>query len=159
MRLYHGSNMIIGEIDLSKSKPYKDFGRGFYLSADKAQSLRMAENRTNITREGTPIVNEYELDDSAMNDHDLKIKAWNDYCVEWALFVERNRDSNKPAPHIEHDIVFGPIANDGVNFQLRRYKAGMITIEELVKELKYSKGIAFRYCFLTERALNRLKKT
>lgn len=29
MRLYHGSNMMIENIDLSKCKPYKDFGRGF----------------------------------------------------------------------------------------------------------------------------------
>lgn len=32
MKLYHGSNILIDKIDLSKSKPNKDFGRGFYLS-------------------------------------------------------------------------------------------------------------------------------
>ncbi len=32
MILYHGSNMIIEHIDLDKSKPNKDFGKGFYLS-------------------------------------------------------------------------------------------------------------------------------
>lgn len=30
MRLYHGSNQQILEIDLKKSKDHKDFGRGFY---------------------------------------------------------------------------------------------------------------------------------
>ena len=40
---YHGSNVEIKTIDLSKSKPYKDFGRGFYLSADRKQAIRMAE--------------------------------------------------------------------------------------------------------------------
>lgn len=69
-----------------------------------------------------------------------------------------NRDANRPIPKIDYDIVYGPIANDGVNFQLRRYQAGMITIEDLVKELKYSKGITFQYCFLTERALCKLQK-
>mgnify|MGYP004442876817 FL=1 len=29
MKLYHGSNTIIENIDLAKSKPYKDFGKGF----------------------------------------------------------------------------------------------------------------------------------
>jgi hypothetical protein len=35
MKLYHGSNVAIGIIDLSKSRPGKDFGKGFYLSADR----------------------------------------------------------------------------------------------------------------------------
>ncbi len=41
MILYHGSNIDIDKIDLTKSKPYKDFGKGFYLSADKQQAQRM----------------------------------------------------------------------------------------------------------------------
>lgn len=35
MILYHGSNMEIERIDLSKSRPNKDFGKGFYLTEDK----------------------------------------------------------------------------------------------------------------------------
>ena len=34
MILYHGSNVSIDAIDLSKSRTGKDFGTGFYLSAD-----------------------------------------------------------------------------------------------------------------------------
>ena len=30
MILYHGSNVIIENIDLTRSKPNKDFGKGFY---------------------------------------------------------------------------------------------------------------------------------
>lgn len=32
MKLYHGTNVDFSEIDLSKCKPYKDFGQGFYLT-------------------------------------------------------------------------------------------------------------------------------
>ena len=42
MILYHGSNMEIKEIDLSASKVGKDFGCGFYLSANKEQALELA---------------------------------------------------------------------------------------------------------------------
>ena len=35
MILYHGSNVSIDAIDLSKSRPGKAFGKGFYLSADE----------------------------------------------------------------------------------------------------------------------------
>lgn len=31
MMLYHGSNVEIEEIDLTKCKPYKDFGADFIL--------------------------------------------------------------------------------------------------------------------------------
>ena len=43
MKLYHGSTEDITKIDLSKSKPNKDFGRGFYLSAEKEQAEKLAE--------------------------------------------------------------------------------------------------------------------
>jgi hypothetical protein len=38
MILYHGTNIDFDEIDLKKSKPNKEFGQGFYLSADKRQA-------------------------------------------------------------------------------------------------------------------------
>jgi hypothetical protein len=34
LTLYHGSTVDIDHINLTKSRPNKDFGRGFYLSAD-----------------------------------------------------------------------------------------------------------------------------
>ena len=42
MLLYHGSNMMIEEIDLAKSRPYKDFGKAFYLSDNEKQAKEMA---------------------------------------------------------------------------------------------------------------------
>ena len=54
MILYHGSNINITEIDLGISKVGKDFGCGFYLSADKAQALELAERKTEQLGVGTP---------------------------------------------------------------------------------------------------------
>lgn len=42
MILYHGSNTDIDKINLSKCKPNKDFGKGFYLTTLKGQAERMA---------------------------------------------------------------------------------------------------------------------
>ena len=39
MILYHGSTIDISQIELSKSKPNKDFGRAFYLSEDREQAM------------------------------------------------------------------------------------------------------------------------
>ena len=43
MILYHGSNTKINEIDLSKCKPYTDFGQGFYCTTIKKQAQFMTE--------------------------------------------------------------------------------------------------------------------
>ena len=42
MILYHGSNVKISKPDLTYSKPFKDFGQGFYLSADEQQARNLA---------------------------------------------------------------------------------------------------------------------
>ncbi len=158
MILYHGSNVKIEVPNLEKSKPYKDFGRGFYLSADKNQALRMAEQKTLQLLIGEPIVSEFEFDETLLKSNELKVKIFEDYSVEWANFILQNRDVHNQHPIHEYDIVYGPIADDGVTFQLRRYQAGTISIEELVKELKYAKGITFQYFFGTTLALEKLKR-
>lgn len=159
MILYHGSDIAIEMIDLSMSKPYKDFGRGFYLSADFDQAMNMAKQRVQQKqRNGTPIVSSFEFDESIMTSGDLKTIIWNDYCVEWAEFVIRNRNRKLQHPCHDYDIVYGPIADDGVTFQIRRYEAGYLTIEQLIEELKYSKGITFQYLFANEIAISKLTK-
>ena len=158
MILYHGSNIQISIPDLSKSKPYKDFGRGFYLSADKRQAMRIAEQRTLILQSGEPTVTAFTFDETLLHGGELKVKVFNEYCEDWAEFVLMNRDVAVTQPCHDYDIVYGPIADDGVTFQLRRYKAGAITLKELVKELQYSRGITFQYYFGTQRALDKLTK-
>ena len=158
MILYHGSNVKIEVPNLEKSKPYKDFGRGFYLSADKNQALRMAEQKTLQLLIGEPIVSEFEFDETLLQGNELKVKIFEDYSVEWANFILQNRDIHNQHPIHDYDIVYGPIADDGVTFQLRRYQAGTISIDELVKELQYAKGITFQYFFGTSLALEKLKR-
>ena len=158
MILYHGSNVKIEVPNLEKSKPYKDFGRGFYLSADKIQALRMAEQKTLQLLIGEPIVSEFEFDETLLQSNEIKVKIFEDYSVEWANFILQNRDVHNQHPIHEYDIVYGPIADDGVTFQLRRYQAGTISIDELVKELQYAKGITFQYFFGTSLALEKLKR-
>ena len=45
MRLYHGTNTDFSEIDLAKSFPLKDFGKGFYLTAIREQAERMTKRK------------------------------------------------------------------------------------------------------------------
>lgn len=158
IHLYHGSNMSIDIPDLAHSKPFKGFGRGFYLSADEQQAWDMAFQKVNQTRTGKAVVNEFLFDETVMQSSEFSVLVFPDYCEEWARFVLANRSRNAEHPIHDYDIVYGPIADDGVTYQLRRYEGGVISLSRLVEELKYAKGVTFQYFFGSERALKQLRK-
>lgn len=155
--LYHGSNVDIKQIDLTLSKPDKDFGQGFYLTDIKEQAFDMAKRRCRILGTGEPIVNAYQFDEELLNNGSLKLKRFSQPSVEWAKFIVRNRHASRDNFHHDYDVVIGPIADDGVAFQLSRYERGWISIEALAEELKYKK-LNRQYYFGTEKAINYLKK-
>lgn len=92
MILYHGSNVAIDVIDLSKSRPGKDFGKGFYLSAEKQQAIEMAESKVAFLG-GEPIVTEFEFDSNIIASGKLNVKTFNEYSEDWARFVYDNREN------------------------------------------------------------------
>ena len=155
MKLYHGSNILIDKIDLSKSKPNKDFGRGFYLSDNEEQALALAKFKT-LTLGGELLISIFEFDENIITNNTLKVKVFQDYSEEWADFVFANREGLDNVE--EYDIVYGPIANDTVGLQIRKLKSGNIDKVEFLNRLKYMKGITFQYYFGTENAIKTLKK-
>ncbi len=156
MTLFHGTNVDFETIDLTKSKPNKDFGRGFYLSTDEEQAREMAQSKVDLYEFGEPIVQEYEFDDTMMAQ--LNVKRFNSYSEEWAEFILMNR--NNPCNNSVHDydIVIGPIANDRVGVQLWRYETKSIDLPTLVRNLQYMKGMTIQYYFGTEQAIKLLKR-
>ncbi len=155
--LYHGSNVAIDKIDLSMSSPDKDFGRGFYLTDIEEQAVQMAKRRTRITGNGEPTVSAYSFDERLLLDSELKVKVFDKPCEEWALFILANREASITGYRHDYDIVIGPIADDGVVFQLERFINNMITLEALVAELTYRK-LSRQYFFGTELAISKLQK-
>ena len=157
MILYHGSTVDIETIDLKKSRPNKDFGRGFYLTADRQQALRMGEFKA-LIEGGTPVINTYLFDEDVMVSGELRVLRFDTYSREWAEFVFLNRNSRSANPVHDFDIVYGPIANDRVGVQIGKYEAGDITLDQFVESLKYMKGITFQFYFGTQRAISKLNK-
>lgn len=156
MILYHGTNITFETIDLKKSKPNKDFGQGFYLSADYERAMAMAQTKVEQLEYGTPIVLAFEIDEMLMEN--LNIKRYKEYSEDWAKFILLNRRNNTSAPAHNYDIVFGPIANDRVGVQLWKYETQSIDLPTLVRNLKHMKGITYQYFFGTEAAIKLLKK-
>lgn len=157
MILYHGSNVEINQIDLNASRPGKDFGRGFYLSAEKEQAIELAESKVAFLG-GTPIITAFEFDESIMNSGLLKVKTFEGYSEDWAKFVYDNRENYSDVQLHDYDIIYGPIANDKVGAQIRAFKGGNITLDELKKRIEYIKGITYQYFFGTEAAIKTLHK-
>lgn len=130
MILYHGSNMRVTQIDLSKSRPAKDFGRAFYLSSEKEQAIEMARFKVE-TFGGEITLNEFELDEAEIND--LKCLRFDEYNEAWARFILANR-ATEDKIH-DYDIDF----------------------ETFLKRIQYPEGITFQWAFCTEMAIKTLK--
>lgn len=158
MILYHGSNIEINTIDLLKSKPNKDFGRGFYLTEDLSQAQDMAQTKTDQLEYGSPIVMAYEIEQQCLTDGFLLVKQFTDYSEEWAQFILANRNNiTQECVHC-YDVVIGPIADDRVGVQLWKYDNQLIDLPTLVENLKYMKGVTFQYFFGIECAVKQLKR-
>lgn len=162
MILYHGSNMIINEIDLDKCKPYKDFGQGFYCTEIKEQAELMAKRVARIFG-GEPYVNKFELDENIYKSKELNIKKIESPTGEWAIFVLNNRDrkfQDKGSIECNHDnkydLVVGPVADDDLALLFRTFTRGFIDIETLIKEMKY-KRFSNQYSFHTNKSIKYLK--
>lgn len=156
MILYHGSNVAIENIDLGKCRPYKDFGKGFYLTDIRHQAERMAA-RTVRMFHGEPTLTSFEFNMDSAIEQGLKIKIFNSPDEEWARFVMANRDINVVQPCHDYDIVVGPVADDTIVRLLRMFTEHFISEQQLVKELTFSQ-VTSQYFFHTEAAINMLKK-
>ncbi len=155
MRLFHGSNVAVETIDFDRCKPYKDFGRGFYLTEIEQQAVLMAKRTASIYG-GTPVVSEFEFDESAFDDPALSIKRFHGPDREWALFVMKNRDRESVQPVHNHDIVIGPVADDDIAVLFRNFADEIIDLPTLVNGLKYKK-VSSQYLFHSPEAAAYLK--
>lgn len=164
MILFHGSNTDIKSINLAMCRPYKDFGRGFYLTEIKDQALKMAKRVAKIYG-GQPIVNIYEISDDFIEDMTLNIRRFTDTpSEEWARFVMNNRSrsftnfsSLECNLDNKYDIAIGPVADDDMAMLFRQYQNELITFENLMSGMTFRKTTN-QYSFHTERAIALLRK-
>ncbi len=155
MKLYHGSNVEITTVDLNRTRRGKDFGKGFYVSADYMQAVEFAENVVRREGCGVPTVSLFDFDESFLSQ--LSVKQFDGYTKEWAEFVLANRKNNSNTTLHSYDVVIGPIADDSVGTQIRRLMQGYISFDTFLEEIRY-KRTTIQYYFGTERSLKFLKR-
>lgn len=155
MILYHGTNVDFDRIDLNKSMRFKDFGKGFYLTDIHSQAVEMANRRVRIDG-GSPVVQTYRIDEQSDAFRNLSILRFEKPTAQWAEFIFKNRSKALRFQH-NFDIVYGPIADDGVAYLLSLYEDGLRTLDELAKELQF-KRLNNQYCFETESSVCLLQR-
>jgi len=94
--VYHGTTSVIDVIDVDKGKPYKDFGRGFYVteSRNHASSLALRNKRIEAERFGNyceAYLYTYEMSLSELSG--FEIKEFQNADFEWLQFVFSNNDA------------------------------------------------------------------
>lgn len=164
MRLYHGSNIVIDSINLAMCRPYKDFGKGFYLTDIENQAEKMAVRVSKIYG-GFPIVNIFEIQDDFREIQDINIKDFGVQTTEeWAKFVMNNRNRTfEDVKNVlcnkdnKYDIVIGPVADDNIALLFRQYENEIIDFNTLLKGMIYKKTSS-QYSFHTEKSIKLLRK-
>lgn len=151
MKVFHGSNVKIENIDLAKSGSFKDFGKGFYVTSIQKHAIQRS---IEISEDfgGRPTVSEFEYSENYVTNAKLNVKKFDKHTIDWVNFVIMNRDKNIKHPVHSFDIVEGPIADDKMVMQIERYRRGKISVDELIKRLTYIEP-THQICFCTAESL------
>lgn len=173
--LFHGTNILFSEIDLSKANATSDFGRGFYLTNILEQAVEWAGQRRRIQFDGELSVREYlrsayvlkyELSFDELKKHNMNLKVFSEYDREWLdiiLLGRRHLDINdhevEDVSNLlnEYDIIAGPMADNNLNAKLNRYARHPYDRNILLDEIKMVKE-NYQIVFKTTKSLNALKK-
>jgi hypothetical protein len=128
--LYHGTVYDFDKIDLSRCKPFKDFGRGFYATKNRSHAVSLAvRNReillprlqeADIKSDISMWLYAYEFPTAALDK--LSVKEFARPTREWMQFVGENRTHEEPRH--SYDVVIGPTANDRTNLSIKTYFFG-----------------------------------
>jgi hypothetical protein len=156
MRTYHGSYMKIVDIDLSKCEPYRDFGKGFYVTNIREQAEYWAARKGHDN--GTDgCITEFDFIEAAFDNWKFRVLRFDNYTGEWLDFVVMNRNRRLSAPVHDYDIVEGPVADDKVAQRIDTYLEGVISKETFLEELKFFRH-THQICLCTQRSLQAIER-
>jgi hypothetical protein len=124
--VYHGSTFLLDKISVDKGKPYKDFGRGFYVTKSRLHAVNIALRNRRIEAErygkrGEAYLYTYELDFEKLSGFNVKEFTYAN--LEWVQFVLANRKSRSKVH--DYDVVMGPTANDDTLVVINAYLDGL----------------------------------
>ena len=124
--VYHGTTHLIDSIDVEKWKPYKDFGRGFYVTQDFNHARNIAVRNKQLEKvqygnDAASFVYSYDMD--MKRAQSFSIKEFTEADLDWMRFVLNNRRISGKSHN--YDIIIGPTANDDTSLVLKSYFSGL----------------------------------
>ncbi|WP_300507381.1 DUF3990 domain-containing protein [uncultured Duncaniella sp.] len=149
MIVYHSSTISVENPDVSFSRDYLDFGKGFYLTTLHDQAVKYAQRFKR--RKQSAWLSTYEF---IFNPDDWKILKFDSYNREWLQFVSKCRAGVDCS---DYDLIIGGIANDQVVQTIERYFAGELSENDALGLLKYERPNN-QYCIRSQRMLNECLK-
>ena len=145
MIVFHTSNTVVSALDVLHSRPYLDFGQGFYVTPTKIQAVNYAQRFTKWGEDA--YLNSYEM---TAPDSRFRCKCFGSYDEEWLDYVAACRLG---LPVEQFDIIEGGIADDKVFNTVDLYFAHLISKDEALRRL-----VAVRpnqqICFLSQPAID-----
>ena len=135
--LYHGSTQPIETPMVNIGRDDLDFGKGFYLTVYQEQAERWAVRMRLIRAELDAWVSEYELNWNKIENDNYRILKLEFYDKQWLDFIVASRNGDMLWRH--YDIIEGGVANDKVIDTVEDYMGGIITVEQALGQLRYTK--------------------
>lgn len=149
MIVYHGSSLEIVKPDISYSKEYLDFGRGFYATTFQSQAEKWAL-RKSVRQKKEAIVNIYDLQDDFGECKVLSFESENEKWLDFVCDCRKGIELNQ-----EYDIVLGNVADDDVFKTVDMYFRGLWSKQKALEELRYYK-MNDQICFVNQKVLDNL---
>ena len=124
MKLFHGSTTVVSAPDVTKSRPYLNFGQGFYLTSHREQAENWARRKAYL-EDGAAYVNEYEVVEDFGERKVLRFPEANSEWVEFVCSCRRGEDVWR-----EFDLIIGGVANDRAYYAVDMYYQGAWSMEQ-----------------------------
>lgn len=154
--LFHGSSACFFDIQLDKqASPYKDFGRGFYLTSYFLQARKHAMNKARKAGGKRAYVYKYEV--RGFDPKSYRVLELLEYDRAWLDFIKENRVYGRcSSPDL--DIVYDRIADSygaTLDDALRTYAEGKKPASKVIDNIVFPNP-GDQYCFKTGKAIGLL---
>ncbi len=146
MIVYHGSTEIIEKPNVSFSKDFLDFGKGFYVTTHKEQAEKWALRKC-VRKGGIAVVNEYDLKSIDA----YRVLSFKDEDEDWLDFVCSCRRGEEN--YRKYEIITGGVANDDVFKTVDMYFRGIWDKDRALEELRYYK-VNDQICMVSQQVLD-----
>jgi len=159
--LFHGSNVEVSGIDLSKGVLKKDFGNGFYTTNSKKQAEKFAQIKAKRYSANVGYISVFEF----RYGENLKVKIFETADLNWLNFVLFNRGfiQENVLKNDNYDVIIGPVANDTVGLVLNQLIIGTygapfsLSAKEIVIKFLEPEKLYNQVLFRTENSIENLR--